>query len=213
MSAAVSRYIGGIYEDRSFAGQGSKDKPFTPVPVAYQKKAIQLLGKYVFAPSAFDADAQLFPYLQLQRRGFDFFGATEDPKPQTTVLGIQMLVLAQVFSPNALQRINSTSLYGNTYSVADMMSDFTRAIFDADRTGKVNLYRQDIQTVFVKLLIAIASSSSLLIGGYDDPSRAAALSTLKKIKSLLATTVSPDEQTRAHRVNLNFLINKALAVK
>jgi hypothetical protein len=49
--------------------------------------------------------------------------------------------------------------------------------------------------------------------GHDDPSRAAALSTIKKIRSLLATTVSPDEQTRAHRVNLNFLIDKALAVK
>ncbi|MDR3715229.1 MAG: zinc-dependent metalloprotease [Puia sp.] len=210
MAAAVSRYVGGIYVDRSYPGQGSPEKPFTPVPVAYQKKAVQLLAKYVFAPAAYDADAQLFPYLQLQRRGFQFFGVTEDPKPQTNVLGLQMSVLAQLLSANALQRINSTSLYGNTYSVADVMNDLTRSVFDADRGGKVNLYRQDIQTETVKMLIGISAPGS---GGYDDPSRAAALSTIRKIKTLLATTVSPDEQTRAHRVNLNFLIDKALAVK
>ncbi len=209
MAASVSRYIGGIYVDRSFVGEGSENKPFTPTPVAYQKKAVQVLSKYVFAPDAYDADAQLFPYLQLQRRGFSFFGGTEDPKPQLTVLGIQLGVLTQVFSANALQRVNTTSLYGNTYSVADVMGDFTKAIFDADKSGAVNLYRQNIQTEYVKKMINIEDAMT----GYDDPSKAAAYSTLKKIKALLATTVSPNEQTRAHRANLNFLIDKALVVK
>src|SRR5580765_7895164 len=63
MAAAVSRYIGGIYVDRSYVGQNSTNKPFTPVPVAYQKKASELLAKYIFAPNAFDADAPLFAYL------------------------------------------------------------------------------------------------------------------------------------------------------
>jgi hypothetical protein len=209
MAASVSRYIGGIYVDRSFVGQGATSKPFTPVPTPYQKKAVAVLSKYVFAPDAYDADAQLFPYLQAQRRGFGFFGTTEDPKPQTAVLAIQMGVLAQVFSPVVLQRINTTSLYGNTYSVADVMNDFTRAIFDADRAGAVNLYRQNIQTEFVKRLIGISDSP----GGYDDPSKAAAYNSLRKIRTLLGTTVSPNEQTRAHRANLTFLIDKALAVK
>ena len=45
---------------------------------------------------------------------------------------------------------------------------------------------------------------------YDDVSKAAALYTLKKIRTLLATAVSPDEETKAHRANLQFLIEKAL---
>ena len=209
MAASVSRYVGGVYVDRSFVGQGSTNKPFTPVPVAYQKKAVDLLGKYIFAPNAFDADAPLFPYLQYQRRGFNFFGGTEDPKPQITVLFIQKNVLAHILSPVTLQRINTSSLYGNTYSVADVLGDFTKSIFNADISGNVNLYRQDIQTEYVKNLAAIANS----MGGYDDPSKAAALSTLKKIKTMLARAVSPNEQTKAHRVNLNFLIDKALVIK
>jgi len=212
MAACVSRYIGGVYVDRSFVGQNSTNKPFTPVPVAYQKKAVDLLNKYIFAPNAFDADAQLFPYLQLQRRGFNFFGNTEDPKPQNTVLAMQMGVLTHVLSQNTLQRINTTSLYGNTYSVADVMNDFTKAIFDADKNTSVNLYRQDIQTEFVKKIISIANQEALT-NTYDDPSKAAAFNTLKKIKALLATAVSTNEQTRAHRANLIFLIDKALVVK
>lgn len=211
MGNALSRYIGGIYVDRSFVGQSTTNKPFTPVPVAYQKKALDVLNKYMFSPTAYEADAALFPYLQLQRRGYNFFGTTEDPKPQNSVLAIQMSVLTHVFSTNTLQRINTTSLYGNTYSVADVMNDFTKAIFDADKAGSVNLYRQNLQTEYVKMMINIANSTAM--NSYDDPSKAAAYNNLKKIRSLLATASSPNEQTKAHRANLTFLIDKALVVK
>src|SRR5205085_2300540 len=73
MTASVSRFIGGVYVDRSFPEQNSPNKPFTPVPVATQKKAMELLSKYVFAPDAYKEDAQVFPYLQNQRRGYNFF--------------------------------------------------------------------------------------------------------------------------------------------
>jgi hypothetical protein len=49
MALAVSKYIGGVYVDRSFGGQATSAKPFTPVPVEYQKKAIALLNKNIFA--------------------------------------------------------------------------------------------------------------------------------------------------------------------
>jgi len=210
MSQALSRYIGGIYVDRSFPEQNSSFKPFTPVPVEYQKKALAVLNRYIFSPEAFSTDAYLFPYLQRQRRGFNFFGGTEDPKPQGMVLFIQSNLLTYLLYPVTLQRISTSSLYGNTYSVADVMSDLTKDIFDEDLKGNVNLYRQNLQTDFVKKLAVIVTSPD---GMYDYPSKAAAYSTLKKIKSLLATSVSGNEQTRAHRANLKFLIEKALLVK
>jgi len=209
MAGAVANYIGGVYVDRSYPGQGGVNKPFTPVPVAYQKKAMELLSKNVFAPNAFDADTQLFPYLQGQRRGFGYFGVTEDPKPQNSVLNLQMGVLQRILNPVTLQRINTSGLYGNTYSVADVMNDLVTACFAADLKTNVNLYRQNLQTEFVKGATGIATVAP----GYDNASKAAALSTLKKIKAQLATAVSSNEQSRAHRTNLIFLIDKALAVK
>ncbi len=210
MAHSVSRYIGGIMVDRSYVGQETTNKPFTPVSAAYQKKAMAFLSKYVFAPDAFKGDAALFPYLQLQRRGFNFFGAGEDIKPQSFVLSIQVGLFAHLMSSNTLTRINNSTLYGNTYTAADMMSDLTKAVFAADLKTNVNLYRLNLQTEYVKGLAAIISAPT---SSYDNASKAAILSTLKKVKGLLATAVSTDEQTRAHRTNLNFIIDKALAVK
>ncbi|MCC6286700.1 MAG: zinc-dependent metalloprotease [Chitinophagaceae bacterium] len=211
MANAVSRYIGGVYVDRSFAGQQTNAKPFTPVPAELQKKSLALLNKYIFSPSTFTTDGALFPYLQLQRRGFNFFGSTEDYKPQIIAQSIQLSLLAQLLHPVTLQRINNSGLYGNTYTTADVMADLTKYIFAEDLKKNVNLYRLNLQTEYVKALSAIATGA--LPSTYDNASKSAALSSLKKIKALLPTAVSTNEQTRAHRTNLNFLIDKALSVK
>src|SRR4029078_4480260 len=105
-----------VYVDRSFVGQETTTKPFTPVSAAYQKKAMALLTKYVFAPDAFKGDAALFPYLQIQRRGFNFFGNGEDVKAQTVIQSVQLGLFAHLMSPNTLTRINNSTLYGNTYT-------------------------------------------------------------------------------------------------
>lgn len=210
MAQSVSRYIGGVYVDRSFVGQETTTKPFTPVSEAYQKKAMALLTKYVFAPDAFKGDAALFPYLQAQRRGFNFFGSGEDLKAQTIILNMQVGLFAHLMSPTTLTRINNSTLYGNTYSSAEMINDLTNAVFAADLKTNVNLYRLNLQTEYVKGLAAITSAP---VSPYDNASKASIYNTLKKIKGMLATAVSTDEQTRAHRANLVFLIDKALSVK
>ena len=210
MAQSVSRYIGGVMVDRSFVGQETTAKPFTPVTAAYQKKAMALLSKYIFAPDAFKGDAALFPYLQMQRRGFNFFGAGEDIKPQTTVLGIQVGLFAHLLSANTMSRINNSTLYGNTYTTAELMNDITNAVFAADLKTNVNLYRLNLQTEYVKGLAAIITAP---VSPYDNAAKAAMLNTLKKIRGMLATAISTDEQTKAHRANLNFIIDKALSVK
>ena len=209
MANAISRYIGGVQVDRSFPGQNNGSKPFVITPVAYQKKAMNFLATYVFAPNAFDADQQVLPYLQIQRRGYNFFGAPEDPKHTSTVQNFQTNILAQLLHPTTLRRINNSALYGNTYSVADVMNDVMNAIFKADAAGVVNVYRQNLQSEFVKGAISIVEAKV----GYDNPSKSAAYNTLRKVRTMLGTAVSPNEQTRAHRSMLIFMIDKALATK
>lgn len=209
MANAISRYIGGVQVDRSFPGQNNGSKPFVITPVAYQKRAMNFLATYVFAPNAFDADQQVLPYLQVQRRGYNFFGAPEDPKHTSVVQNFQTNILAQLLHPTTLRRINNSALYGNTYSVADVMNDIMNAIFKADAAGAVNVYRQNLQSEFVKGAISIVEAKA----GYDNPSKSAAYNTLRKVRTMLGTAVSPNEQTRAHRSMLIFMIDKALAVK
>jgi hypothetical protein len=89
------------------------------------------------------------------------------------------------------------------------MSDLTKGIFDADLKGNVNTYRQYLQTSFVKSLAQIIDQRSTA----DDVSKAAARYTLMKLKSKLATGVSSNEETKAHRTNLVYLIDEATRVK
>lgn len=211
MAQSVSRFIGGIMVDRSMVGQDTKNKPFTPVAAADQKRAMAFLSKYIFAPNAFDADAPLFPYLQLQRRGFNFLGSPEDIKPQTIILGLQVGIFSHILSPAVLTRLNNSMLYGNTYSSADMLNDVINACFRADLQSNVNLYRLNLQTELVKGMAAIITTAT---SPYDNASKAAFYNSLKKIKSMLMSAgASTSEQTRAHRANLIFIIDKALAVK
>jgi hypothetical protein len=210
MASALSKYIGGVYVDRSVVGQGNT-QPYTPVPLEYQKKVMKTLSSYLFAPNAFSNDAALFPYLQLQRRGYRFGGKTEDPKPDMTALSLQSNVINYLLYPTTLRRTNTTTLYGNTYSAANVLSDLTTAIFNEDLKTNVNLYRQNLQTEYLKQIVGIVNGANS--SAYDHPSRAAALATLKLLRSKLATAVSTNEQTKAHRASLQFMIEKALAVK
>lgn len=207
MIAAANRYIGGIYVDRAFPEQKSATKPYTPVPLAIQKKAMTTLGKYVFAPNAYEADAQVFPYLQLQRRGFNQ-GRGEDFKVTANLNALSTGALDQILHPNTLQRITNTRLYGNEYSVADVMNDLVKQIFDADINSNVNVYRQYLQSSFVKSAGQLLADNSPL----DNVSKSATYYTLKKLRTKLANAVSTNEETKAHRAALIFSIDKSLKV-
>ncbi len=205
MIAAVSRYVGGIYIDRSFPEQHSGNKPYTPVPLAIQKKAMTSLAKNVFAPTAFDADAQVFPYLQLQRRGFNQ-GRGEDFKATANLNMLATGAFEQILHPATLQRITNTRLYGNEYSVADVMNDLVKNVFDADINGSVNVYRQYLQSAFVKGTTQLVADNTPL----DNVSKAATYYTLKKLRTKLNAAVIGNEETKAHRSSMIFLIDKAL---
>ena len=205
MIAAVSRYIGGIYIDRSFPEQKSAEKPYTPAPFAIQKKAMASLGKYVFAPDAYASDAKVFPYLQIQRRGFNQ-GRGEDYKATASLNALSTTALDQILHPATLQRITNTRLYGNEYAITDVMNDLVKNIFDADINGNVNVYRQYLQNSFVKMNIQMVADNSVL----DQVSKSAVYYTLKKLKSKLANANMGNEETKAHRATLIFSIEKAL---
>ena len=204
MIAAVSRYIGGVYIDRSFPEQKSATKPYTPTPLAVQKKAMATLAKYAFAPNVYDQDAQVFPYLQMQRRGFNQ-GRGEDYKVTASLNSLSTSAFDHILHPATLQRITNTSLYGNQYSVAEVMSDLVKNVFDADLSGNVNVYRQYLQTSFVKSGVQLLDNAAL-----DQVSKSSLYYTLKKLKTKLATATVGNEETKAHRSAMIFLIEKAL---
>ncbi len=208
MTFNLSRQIGGIYVDRSFPEQHSPARPFTPVPAAYQKSAMKMLAKYIFSSGAFDSDKELYPYLQMQRRGFNFWGSTEDPKILTMTAGLQNTAFDLILHPVTLSRATSTTLYGNTYTVAEIIGDLVKACFNEDMVTSVNAYRQTLQTELVQRLIEIANDPAKK---YETSAKAAAYYNLKRLKLFLGQAPGGDTQTKAHRSTMIYLIDKNLS--
>jgi hypothetical protein len=201
----MSRWIGGVFVDRSFAGQATDAKPFTPVPLADQKRAMQGLAKYAFASNAFSVSDDVFNYLQMQRRGYEMPFQGEDPKLHERMLNAQKSVLDHLLHINTQTRIIDSKLYGNEYSINAMMSDLTDAIVKEDIGSEVNTMRQNLQTEYVSRLLSMMELSSK----YPAPAKAVAFAEVDKIRKLLNNSKG-DAATVAHRQYLAFLIDQAL---
>ena len=202
----ISRYIGGVYVERPMVGQLGAKQPYTPVSLADQKRAMSALSKYVFAPNAFDAPKGLYNYLALQRRGYDFIKASEDPKIHNQVLSYQKKVLAHILHPNTLQRISDSELYGNTYRLSTFMNDLNNAIFKADIYGNVNSFRQNLQLEYTNTLISMLTGKQN--SRYPNNVKSMVLYNLKNIRKMSGT--SGNINSIAHKQHLRTLIDNAI---
>ncbi len=204
---SMSRYIGGVYIDRHMQG----NQAYTPVPLSEQKRAMNALSQYLFSAKAFDAANGLYQNLQSQRRGFNFFGAPDDPKIHDRVLMIQSMVIDHILAPTTLKRITDSRLYGNKYSVVDVMTDITNACFKDDLTGNVNTFRQNLQVEYVKDLSSIASFNKPN-GAYDNIAKSAAIGQLKTIKQMMSLPAA-NAEVKAHREHILLIIDEAFSRK
>ena len=202
----MTRQIGGVRYNRATPAQLEGAAPYTPVSEADQKAAMKALSTYAFAPDAFDAQSDVLAYLQVQRRGFGFFGGGEDPKIHARVAGAQRGAMAHLVNPKVLMRILDSGLYGNTYDLAEYMGDLTESIFKADLRTSVNTYRQGLQLMYVEALIAALGDKSRLTG----VAQSVVLAQLRRIDRQQRDASSPDSLTRAHRAHLRHLIDVAL---
>ena len=203
----TSRFIGGVYVDRAMAGQKGEKQPYTPVSLTDQKRAMKTLEKYVFAPDAYAAPNELYNYLAMQRRGYNFFKEPEDPKIHNTVLTNQKNVLRHLLHPNTQQRIVDSKLYGNEYDLSTMMTDLNSAIFKADIAGNVNSFRQNLQLSYTKMLIEMATGAKSK--KYVYASQSMAIYNLKEIKKMATNSVG-NVSSKAHKSHLITLINNTL---
>mgnify|MGYP002276960521 CR=1 FL=1 len=206
-ASTISRYIGGVYVDRAMRGQQGGTQPFRPVAQADQERAMDALARYVFAPDAFEASPELIAHLAAQRRGFDHFVDTEDPKIHDRALNIQRGVLAHVLHPTVLTRMTDARLYGNGYSVAAMVGDLTDAVFQADARGNVNTFRQNLQLEYVNALARIVDEERG--DDYDYVAKSAALANLRRIDRMLAGK-GGNAETQAHTAHVRYAIERAL---
>ena len=208
-AGVISRWVGGVYVDRAVVGQEGAGEPLSPVERDQQQRAMAVLSEHLFAPDAFDVDGALWRQTAPQRRGFDHYSSTEDPKIHQAVLAGQKRVLDHLMHPVVLKRIVDIELYGNEYPLDEMMSELTSAIFDADGQTAVNAFRRNLQSEYVDRLGAmiVGSGSS----AFDTSAQAIALYELEKVRAMQDQRDDADTLTRAHARFLSVKIEGLLA--
>ena len=137
----ISRHIGRVYIERFDPQNKSSKKPYMPAPSSEQRRAMEALNKYAFSVEAFPINPDLLQVVQVERRMFDLYGEHEDPQMHKIILEIQNRVLDHVLSPWTLYRISDTELYGNDYSVNEVLNDLTKSIFTGDVDNSVSSIR------------------------------------------------------------------------
>lgn len=207
-ATVLSRYVAGVYVDRNPVG--STKIPFVAVPLADQKRAFDAVSTYIFSPTAFLFGKELYPYLQIQRRGFGMIGQNEDPKIHDRILTIQKNVFDQWLHPNVLKRLTDSKMYGNKYQISDFLNDLTGAVFLADLNNNVNTFRQNLQTEYTQRISTILKIDN---PNYDYISKANLLFQLKKIKTMLQSTLAQTTEIKIHRENIVRIIDKSLEIK
>lgn len=208
---AATRFVGGVHVERALKGQGAKVKPLTPVPAEQQKRAMALVARFGFGPQAWMTSPDLIAHLQQQRRGFELGSETEDPKIHSRVFGIQQSLLSHFLHPTVQQRILDSSLYGNTYSLPDVMTDLTNAVMAGDDASKaIPALRSNLQTEYVNRLINMVNG-----GGVLPTVQGVALHELHRIeKAIQDPKLWPAyAQTPAHREHLIYRIRRGLDEK
>ena len=212
-AAVVSRYVGGVYVDRAMVGQPGATDPFRPVELARQREAMKVLGEQVFSPNAFDLSEDLLRHAAPQRRGFAHYGATEDPKVHDAVLNIQKAALDHLLNPTVMRRMTDSALYGNEYSLGEMIDDLTDSIFAADARRTINSYRQNLQMEYVQRLAKVAAQAKSGNGEYHTPAVSMAVYSLDRVRDMIDANRSDDVMARAHIRNLNLVIGRALSAE
>ena len=205
----LSRYVGGVQVDRALAGQAGAGTPFTPVPAAQQRRAMMVLAKQVFAPDAMAAPSDLMTHLQSQRRSFYFQGKTEDPKLHDQVWAVQKAALDHLLHPVVHKRLLDSALYGNEYSLSEMLTELTDAVFAADARTSVNSRRQNLQQEYVQQLATQVLAKPADPGSPPAMNQAALRYELKRISEMLVSRGN-DRASIAHKEYLQFLIKQAL---
>lgn len=203
----ISRFIGGVYVDRSLFGQEGGTKPYTPVSYEDQKRAFNALEKYIFAPNSFSVSNEIYNYLAKSRRGFAFSSGPEDPKIHDQVIGYQTRVLSHLLHPNTLQRIIDSELYGNQYKLTEFMTDLNDAMFKADINSNINTFRQNLQAVYVTRLIEMVVGQNS--NRFKVPAKSMAIVNLEKLAKKLKNNRG-DLSSKAHKKHLRKLILNAL---
>jgi len=161
-----SKFIGGIYHVRDHVGDPNGRPPYTPVPQAKQREALEFLRTYAFSEKSFQLPPGVLNKLAIERQpGLDWIGyfTTQrlDFPWHDAVLGLQRNVLNRLYHPVLLARVQDNELRfpakEKPFTMADLFQGLHTAIWSELESGgtKISSLRRNLQREHLKQLIRL----------------------------------------------------------
>ena len=170
----VAQQIGGVYVNKISSTQDDRTI-LEAVPYDKQKQAMALLSDKVFANGSMNYDSKILANLMYER-GTRSSSGNNDPDFHALVLSSQSNILRNILHPEVMKRLVNSSLYGNTYMPAEVLSDLNEAIFVSRETP--DTFKRNLQATYVDLLI-----EGFKNGNYDNISKAEIFQAISEIHS------------------------------
>lgn len=217
----AAHYIGGIYTSRAHRGQPGAQPPFRSIARAEQRRAFDLIERYVFSAKAFRYSPQLLNELSTNRFGFHWDSGDvrrPDFPLREVVAEIQDDAIGTMFSAPNLSRIADqalkTSKPDDTMTLADLFTWTNAAVFDDLGSARIAPTHRELQRRFADLEMEIALLPSFVLDSLGLPreTQALARTALVALAGRLnpAVAVARDAGTRAHLDDLRSRIHGAL---
>jgi len=217
----ASKYVGGIYTSRAHRGQPGAPLPFETIPRAQQRRAFDLLDRWVLSSKAFRFSPELLNAVSPTRYGAHWGagGVRRADFPIREVIAeIQDDVIGEMFSPVNLGRVADQELKvrkpGDTMTLADLFAWTNAAIYDDLGGPRIDAPHRELQRRFADLQMEIAALPAGLADLLDLPRETQELARYHLIGLAArlnhAIAASRDEATKAHLVDLRVRVNGIL---
>ena len=218
--AVVSaHYLGGQYLSWAHAGDPGAQPPIVPVPLATERRAMQMLDTDLFNPNAFNVPASILDRLRYSEwSGYSYtswegYGnlplwAYNPPQRHDypfveQVNAAQLAAVDYLFEPLVLQRIDDNPLesIGPTMTTADLFDWLHQGIFNNLRERTIPLISRNLQMGYVDRLATLAMSPP---AGTPSDAQALAQAALLRIArdATSAMSANHDAVSEAHLATL-----------
>lgn len=210
--------IGGQSFTRTAPATGDRRVPLTPIARDRQLQSLDLIMDYIFAPDAFEFDADLLNRLVPSRWshwGMSWFSPIEYPAFDRIAF-IQAATLSSLMSPDRLaelREIEFKSAPGAALTLPDLFDRLDQTIWNeiqAAIPNNVTSLRRELQRTYVKLQV------DMLLERVEAPEDARTLArrSLKRTRDRLETALNRSSQldtyTQAHLEDTKIQIDQAL---
>ncbi|HEY0395068.1 MAG TPA: zinc-dependent metalloprotease [Candidatus Elarobacter sp.] len=220
-AALAAKYVGGIYSSRAHRGQPGATLPFRSIPRTEQRRAFDLLDRWVLSSRAFRFSPELLNAAAPVRYGIHW-GANgvrrSDFPIREVVAELQDDVITEMFSPVNLARVADQELKvrkaGDTMTLTDLFAWTNAAVYDDVGRASIAPAHRELQRRFADLQMQITQLPAAYADQLDLPRETQSLArqSLMRLSSRLdrAVAAARDDGTRAHLVDLRVRVNGVL---